>query len=457
MKRLAAATLLLAVCLIAGCSAMPQDVLPSMAGAAATPEQTADAAASEAGTEAQDNGEVIDYAAEAKMGGSEIAKQEVTVAAYVDGDTVHFSVPESVDPSGVLKARFIGVDTPESTGKIEEYGKKAAGFTKERLSDARSIVIESDNGSWNLDSTGGRSLVWVWYKPQDAGGYRNLNIELLQQGLAVPYSSSNNRLGSVCMAAIAQARRDKLNIYSGEKDPDFYYGDAVELTLKELRLNIADYEGVKVAFEGVITINGGNSVFVEQYDEETGLCYGMSVYYGYGMSGAGLDILSVGNLSRIVGTVQYYEAGDRYQVSGLSYRQMKPDAPDNIKKIASGYEPRYAEITAADFAGAAVKLDGENGAQELELSELLMDTTVSMKALKVKSVYIEDNGKATLSCESSGAEVSVRVEALTNADGEPVITKALKGKHIDVKGVVDSHNGFKQVHVFLPEGVAVKK
>lgn len=58
----------------------------------------------------------------------------------------------------------------------------------------------------------------------------------------------------------------------------------------------------------------------------------MSVYYGYGMSGAGLDILSVGNLSRIVGTVQYYEAGDRYQVSGLSYRQMKPDAPDNIKK-----------------------------------------------------------------------------------------------------------------------------
>ena len=142
MKRLAAATLLLAVCLIAGCSAMPQDVLPSMAGAAATPEQTADAAVSEAGTEAQDNGEVIDYAAEAKMGGSEIAKQEVTVAAYVDGDTVHFSVPESVDPSGVLKARFIGVDTPESTGKIEEYGKKAAGFTKERLSDARSIVIE---------------------------------------------------------------------------------------------------------------------------------------------------------------------------------------------------------------------------------------------------------------------------------------------------------------------------
>ena len=91
MKRLAAATLLLAVCLIAGCSAMPQDVLPSMAGAAATPEQTADAAVSEAGTEAQDNGEVIDYAAEAKMGGSETAKQEVTVAAYVDGDTVHFS------------------------------------------------------------------------------------------------------------------------------------------------------------------------------------------------------------------------------------------------------------------------------------------------------------------------------------------------------------------------------
>ena len=71
-------------------------------------------------------------------------------------------------------------------------------------------------------------------------------------------------------------------------DPDFYYGDAVELTLKELRLNTAAYEGIKVAFEGVVTMNGFNSVYVEDYDEETGRYYGILVYYGYSLSGGGL-------------------------------------------------------------------------------------------------------------------------------------------------------------------------
>ena len=72
-------------------------------------------------------------------------------------------------------------------------------------------------------------------------------------------SAANNRYGSYCTAAIAQAKEQKLNIYSGQKDPDFYYGEAVELTLKELRTNIEQYNGIKVAFSGVITMNEKNS------------------------------------------------------------------------------------------------------------------------------------------------------------------------------------------------------
>ena len=92
-------------------------------------------------------------------------KQAVTVKTFVDGDTTHFSVPESVDPSGVLKARYLACNTPESTGKIEEWGKAAARFTREKLENAEEIVIESDGGAWNADSTGTRCLVWVWYRP----------------------------------------------------------------------------------------------------------------------------------------------------------------------------------------------------------------------------------------------------------------------------------------------------
>ena len=163
------------------------------------------------------------------------------------------------------------------------------------------------------------------------------------------------------MAAIAQAKALGLNVYSGQPDPDFYYGDAVELTLKELRLNTAAYEGIKVAFEGVVTMNGFNSVYVEDYDEETGRYYGILVYYGYSLSGGGLDVLTVGNLARIVGTLQYYEAGDSYQISGVTYRQIRPDDPGNLQKLGEGYAPAYAPMTAEAFANGAATVETAEG------------------------------------------------------------------------------------------------
>ena len=258
-----------------------------------------------------------DYASELKLNmSSETKKQVVTVKTYVDGDTTHFNVPEDVIQGGVLKARYLAIDTPESTGKIEEYGKKASEFTKKTLSSAVSILIESDSEKWNLDSTGSRYLVWVWYKTSEDGEYRNLNLEILQNGLAAASSTGNNRYGDICLSALAQARAENLNVYSGEKDPDFYYGDAIELTLKELRLNAADYTNKKVAFEGVITRNDGRSIYVEEYDSDTDMYFGITVYYGYGLSGAGLSMIAVGNRSRIVGTysIMRQEEHIRFQV-----------------------------------------------------------------------------------------------------------------------------------------------
>ena len=198
----------------------------------------------------------VDYASQVRLNmNSETLKLEVTVEAFVDGDTTHFNVDSQDFPTGRMKARYLGLNTPESTGKIEEYGKKASKFTREKLENASSIIVESDDGNWNVDSSGGRYLVWVWYRNSDSEPYRNLNIELLQNGLAAAYSTANNRYGTVAMAALNQAKEQKLNLYSGQKDPDFYYGDAVELTLKELRLNVERYDGIKVAFEGVITMN----------------------------------------------------------------------------------------------------------------------------------------------------------------------------------------------------------
>lgn len=456
MKKLAPALalIILALCIFGCTPQKDKDALPTPVQTAAAQTPPVSSMPEAAPSPAAAASESIDYAASVKPSGADTAKQEVTVKSFVDGDTVHFLVPESIMPSGVLKARFIGIDTPESTGKIEEYGKAASEFTKEKLSRAHSIMIESDDGNWDFDSTGGRYLVWVWYKAEKAGEYRNLNIELLQNGLARAYSSANNRYGSTCTAAINRAKANKLNIYSGEKDPDFYYGDAVELTLKELRCGIEGYNGKKVAFEGVITINSGNGVFIEDYDAETDRYYGISAYYGYGLSGAGLDILSVGNRARIVGTVQYYEAGGCYQVSGLSYRQMKPDDPNNLQKLSEGNAAGYVSISADDFASAIVSIETEAGAAEYKLSDIAMNTTVEMDGLTVQSVYVAENGCATLTCAAGDAEVTVRLEPL-KVNGEAFDPNTLSGKTIDVRAAVDMYDNAPQLHVFTAEGISI--
>ena len=401
-----------------------------------------------------------DYVSELKLNmNSETKKQVATVKTYVDGDTTHFHVPEDVIEGGVLKARYLAINTPESTGKIEEYGKKASEFTRAKLSSAVSIIVESDDDKWNRDSTDSRYLVWVWYKESEDGEYRNLNLEILQNGLAVASSTGNNRYGSVCLSALAQARAENLNVYSGEKDPDFYYGDAVELTLRELRLNVSDYTNTKVAFEGVITRNDGRSVYIEDYDSDSGLYFGMTVYYGFGLSGAGLSIISVGNRARIVGTVQYYEAGDSYQVSGLTYRQMKPDDPNNIKKISDGHKPAFALVSAEKFASGMVTL--EDGGKEYRFAELSLYTSVSMEDLTVKSIYTTSSddssskGAMTITCEKDGVTVTVRTAVLIGKDGKLVTAERYEGKNISVRGIVDYYDGEYQIKVLSVDDITI--
>lgn len=404
----------------------------------------------------------VDYASAVKLDmKSDTAKQEVTVKLFVDGDTTHFNVPTSVDSSGLLKARYLAIDTPESTGKIEEYGKTASKFTREKLEKATSIVIESDDDKWNLDSTGGRYLVWVWYKTSADEQYRNLNIEILQNGLAAGSKTANNRYGDTAMAALTQARALKKNLFSGQKDPNFYYGDAHEVTLKEIRSNPSAYNGEKVAFEGVITVNDNNGVYIEEYDPESDCYYGIYIFYGYGLTGEGLEILTVGNRSRIVGSLQFYEAGGTYQVAGLTYRQMKPNDPGNIQKISDGNDAAYVLITAEQFLNGKVTVETEEGSKELSYAEASAATTVSMKNLKVEKIYTTKTegsssyGAMTLTCSVDGRKISVRTNVLLDDNGNTITQDAYLGKTIDVKGIVDYYNGSYQIKVFTKNDITI--
>ncbi len=427
------------------------------------PAQTTAPAVTAAAVESTPEVEFVDYASAVKLDmSSDTAKQEVSVKIFIDGDTTHFNVPTSVISTGVLKGRYLAINTPESTGKIEEYGKKASAFTKEKLSAATSIIVESETGHWDPDSTGDRYLVWVWYKTAESEDYRNLNIEILQNGLAIANNTAGGRYGETAMAALNQAKAQKLNIYSGEKDPDFYYGEAVELTLKELRTNIDAYNGMKVAFNGVITTNNDNSVYVESFDSETGLYYGISVYYGFNLNGPGLDILAVGNEVRIVGSVQYYEAGGTYQVSDLNYRMMKPDDPGNIQKLSEGNAPAYVQTNADTFANGTVEVLVGEEYKTFDYAALAMNTSLEMTGLKVVDAYTTTNessssqGAMTLYCEVDGIPVTVRTVVLLDENGNLITQDAYLGKTIDVKGLVDYFSGEYQIKVFSADNIIIK-
>ena len=408
--------------------------------------------------------EIVDYAGSVtfdKNAGR--VSCEVTVKTFVDGDTVHFHVPTGVMPNGVLKARFLAVNTPESTGKIEEWGKKASKFTKEKLSGATSIIIESDTDTWTADSTGDRYLVWIWYKTADSENYRSLNIELLQEGLAIANASSNNSYGDTCMKAINQAKAQKLHVYSGQQDPDFYYGDSVELTVKELRSNPEAYSNMKVAFNGIVTVNNGNnSVYVEEYDPETDMYYGFAIYYGFNLSGTGLEILNIGNEVRIVGSLQYYETGGTWQVADLSYRIMKPNDPGNIQMLSQGHQPAYVLTTPEKFLNGKVEVLVGEEEKTFDYAEMALGTTIRMENLKVVDVYTtqneesSSNGAMTLTCEADGYTISVRTGVLYDDNGNLVTESAYMGKTIDVNGIIDYFDGDYQIKVFSDENITVK-
>ena len=409
--------------------------------------------------------EHIDFAGSVKLDmNSETLKQEVTVKAFIDGDTTHFYVPTSLMETGVIKARYLSVNTPESTGKIEEWGKAASNFTKEKLSSATSIIIESDTATLNADSTGDRYLLWIWYKPQGSDEYRNLNIEILQNGLAIASNSANNRYGSICINAINQARAEKLHVYSGQPDPNFFYGDAYELTLKELRCNIESYNGAKVAFTGIVTMDNDNAVYVESYDEETNMWHGIYVYYGFGANSYLLDFLSIGNEVRIVGTVS--EHNGSYQVSGLSYRAMKPNDPSNTQKISDGHSPAYLPTAPETFANGKVgvtQLDDEGNEviKTYDYAQLAAYSSISMEGLKVVRIYTTDTegsssrGAMTLTCEANGVTIQVRTTVFRDADGNLITEDYYKGKTIDVKGIIEFFSGDYQIKVFHPNDIII--
>ena len=393
---------------------------------------------------------------------------------YVDGDTTHFVVPKDVNPDGILKARYLAINTPESTGQIEPWGKAASNFTKSKLKEATSIILESETDEWNFDSNG-RNLVWVWYKTAEMADYRCLNLEILQVGLSRASGISECIYADVCQTLYTQAMRHKLYLHdTSAKDPDFYYGDAVPMTLKEVKVNVEKYVNTSVAFEGVVIFNDNNgTAYVEEFDEETGEYFGMQIFYGYSLSAGGKKVLSIGNRIVVAGSVQYYEAGDTYQISDIYYDAFNKNDPNNIRKLEEGHAAVYDEATVSEITKGTLNInvttvDEETGEETSQLQSfdfgyLTLHSSKKLTNLTVESVYTTSNGGKndgahSITCrDSAGNRITIRTAVLYDENNNPLPKSYFEGKVIlEACGIIDAYDGEYQLKVFHQDSIIFK-
>lgn len=140
------------------------------------------------------------------------AKVEVTLNKCVDGDTAWFNMNDEK-----IKARFLAIDTPESTNQIEEYGKEASQYVCNLLMNASKIELEYDDTSDKQDKYH-RHLVWVFIDD------KLLQELIVKNGFAeVKYIYGDYKYLDQVNEALEYAKENKLNLWNNNKVYDINY------------------------------------------------------------------------------------------------------------------------------------------------------------------------------------------------------------------------------------------
>ncbi len=171
---------------------------------------------------------------------SGLAYGKATLATNTDGDTASFRTLGQT----YIKVRFLGINTPESTAKVEPWGVKASHFTAGILLSAKNICLVNDIDVYSqYDSSGGRNLGFVWYQLSDTASWRLLNLEIVEEcyskDLLFTDSPHLKYLDSFTQAG-AKGASCGYRVY-GTKDPDYdYTSTVVEATIYEVWHDYAD-------------------------------------------------------------------------------------------------------------------------------------------------------------------------------------------------------------------------
>ena len=139
------------------------------------------------------------------------AKEEVKLDKCVDGDTAWF-----IYNNKSSKFRFLAIDTPESTNKVEKFGHDASKYTCDMLTKAKKIEIEFDSNSNKKDKYN-RYLAWIFVDD------KLLQKEIIKKGYAeVKYIYGDYKYLNELKKEENVAKKNKVGIYSDYENDSIY-------------------------------------------------------------------------------------------------------------------------------------------------------------------------------------------------------------------------------------------
>ena len=134
----------------------------------------------------------------------------VELVSHTDGDTARF---RDVITGEVFRLRFLGIDTPETYGQQDPWGKEASNFCKEKLTNAKEIVIESEGAR---TESYGRYLGWVWL---DGVLY---NLQVVEEAYSNSTCASSSKYYDYFMQVEMNVSKTGRRFF-GEIDPNYDY------------------------------------------------------------------------------------------------------------------------------------------------------------------------------------------------------------------------------------------
>ena len=376
---------------------------------------------------------------------------QFSLKTAIDGDTAHFTPKVDSTGTGTMKARFYGIDTPESTGKVQEWGKPASKYTKKMLEEADAngtIVVSSAQDSYGLpepDSTGSRyvSLVWINLTKKDAPKeeLQLLNLLIVQDGLSwVKNVQAMPQYSDTFYAAQRQAEEYKLNMHSGQPDPDFNYGDYKDASLLDIKYEIQAsldnpdhvnaFDGEKIRIQGTVAGFINHILYLQDfvyYDNDDlskgGEYCGINIFVG--MSDISSKYTKINTYIKVCGLAQYTE-NYGFQVTDTQGRfpvgSATSESDAEIIYTPAQNEETEHNIQVRDYTlaelNAVAKATKPYNLDTLNCRTRLVDENGDPLKLKVNRVFVSDSTSKEVTLYFEGAEFNCYIPFNYKGDSE---------------------------------------